>query len=89
MTGVALTERAMRKFEPTMIKEIEVFLGHILKSSQNYDPVLGATHSCRRLGIEIIGEPAFGFPLKTQTEPTNRFIQEGITAANAHNNVMI
>lgn len=89
MAGAALTDRAMRKFEPTMTKEIDVFLRQILRSSRSADPVVDATHRCRRLGMDIVGELAFGFPLRTQTEPTNRFLQEGISAANAHNNVLM
>ena len=92
MAGAALTDRAMRKFEPTMIREIDVFLKLILESSRSSDStgqIVDLTDRCRRLGIDISGQLAFGFELKTQTEATNRFLQEGITAANAHNNVLI
>ncbi|KAK2757100.1 hypothetical protein FQN54_005069 [Arachnomyces sp. PD_36] len=89
LVGSALTERAMRKFEPTMTEEINVFLKQILKASQSSSPVVDGTDSCRRLGIDIVWQLAFGYPLKTQTEPTNRFLQEGITAANVHNNLLI
>lgn len=79
----------MRKFEPTMTEEIQTFLKQILATAQSSDPNVDATQRCRRLGMDIIGQLAFGYRLKTQTESTNRFLQEGITAANAHNNLLI
>lgn len=92
MAGAALTDRAMRKFEPTMLREINTFLRLVLqsaKATQDQDKVVDLTERCRRLGIDISSALAFGFELATQTSAENRFLQEGITAANAHNNVLI
>lgn len=91
MVGTALTEKAMRTFEPTMTNEINIFLKVMLETcrSASSAAAVDATQHCRRLGVDIVGRLAFGFPLRTQTEPTNRFLQEGITAANKHNNMLI
>lgn len=88
MAGAALTDRAMRKFEPTMLAEIAVFLRQLLESTSERTSV-NLSEGCRRLGIDVSTRLAFGYPLATQTQARNRFLQQGITAANAHNNVLL
>lgn len=94
MAGAALTDRAMRKFEPTMLAEIAVFLLQLLESTEEEEEKkkktsVNLSEGCRRLGIDISTRLAFGYPLATQTQAKNRFLQQGITAANAHNNVLL
>ncbi|KAH7317159.1 cytochrome P450 [Stachybotrys elegans] len=75
--GEALTERSMRAFEPAMRNEIDVFLRLVLKSTSGNEPV-DMTPLLQHLGIDIVGMLAFGYPLRTQTEETNRFLQTAI-----------
>lgn len=87
LVGAALTDRAMRQFEPTMAAEIDVFLKQLLKSAHDSNPV-NVTERYRNLAMDVIGQLSFGYPLKTQTESTCRFLREGISAGNAHNNIL-
>jgi cytochrome P450 len=79
--GRVVTERSMRMFEPVMHEEIGVFLRNLYDASQTSRPV-NMTQSCKRLGIDIVGHLAFGYALNTQTEPTYRFIPDGIAMGN-------
>ncbi|ROW13543.1 hypothetical protein VPNG_04492 [Cytospora leucostoma] len=80
--GKALSERSMQSFEPTMISQIDVFLRLILDSSKKGETV-NMTPRCLRLGGDIICHLAFGYPLDTQTGPTNRPFLEAMTTINA------
>ncbi|KAI1390248.1 cytochrome P450 [Hypoxylon trugodes] len=73
LIGQPLTERSMRSFEPTMESEIDVFLNLLLESAQP-GHVVDMTERCQRLGVDIVGLLAFGFPLNTQTDEKFRFI---------------
>ncbi|ORY58509.1 cytochrome P450 [Pseudomassariella vexata] len=88
LIGGAVTERSMRDFEPTMASQVHTFLERILASTQASQPV-NISARCKRLGSDIVGLLAFGFPFNTQTEETYRPLQHGIAASNAHNNVMM
>ncbi|KAI1119779.1 cytochrome P450 [Nemania abortiva] len=81
LIGRAVTDRAMRKFEPIMNEQIDVFLATLYKSSLASQPI-DMTQSCKRLGLDIVGHLAFGFALNTQTEPKYRFIIDGIAMGN-------
>lgn len=67
----------MRVFEPEMAQEVDVFLGQLLKSSQKQE-VMDMTPSCEHLGVDIIGQLAFGFDLNSQRDPTHRAVSEGL-----------
>lgn len=69
----------MRVFEPDMAQEVDVFLGQLLKSSQNGE-IMDMTPSCDHLGMDIVGQLAFGFELNSQRDPTHRPVSEGIKA---------
>ncbi|KAI0545493.1 cytochrome P450 [Xylaria curta] len=81
LIGRAVTDRAMRQFEPVMIDQIGVFLRALYDSSLVSRPV-DMTQSCKRLGLDIVGHLAFGFALNTQTDPKYRFIIDGIAMGN-------
>ncbi|KAK3937135.1 cytochrome P450 [Diplogelasinospora grovesii] len=91
LIGQAVSERAMRMFEPTMTEQIDIFLGELLAlSSKGSSPSpVNMTDRCKRLGIDIIGLLAFGYELKTQTEETHRFIIKGITGSNYRSNCFL
>ncbi|KAI1407443.1 cytochrome P450 [Hypoxylon sp. FL1857] len=82
LIGQAITERAMRNFEPTMMKQIDIFIGQILSSSRapETQPV-NITEYTRRLGIDVVSLLAFGHALNTQTDPNYRFVLDGINAS--------
>lgn len=73
----------MRTFEPTMQKQIDIFLEILHKSCRTADvcPV-DMTQCCKRLGLDIVGHLAFGFSLNTQTDPKYRFIIDGVAMGN-------
>lgn len=77
--GFGISERAMRDFEPEMAQEVDVFLGQLLRSSQN-EEIVNMTPSCERLGVDIIGQLAFGFELNSQRDPTHRPVSAGMRA---------
>lgn len=90
MINAVLNDRFMRKFEPTLCKEIDVLLGSILSScsapeSQPAD--LG--NYFKYLSLDIVGQLAFGIALKTQTRPKNRFLTKGITISTYHTNLLM
>lgn len=72
----------MQSFEPTIISQINVFLHELLRSSLREENV-NMSQRCLRLGGDIICHLAFGYPLNTQTEPTNRPFLEAMVAINA------
>lgn len=80
--GPATSERSIRLFEQEMSKEIDIFLGLLLESSQK-DEVIDMSPRCEWLGVDIVGRLAFGFELKSQSEPTHRHVGEGIKARSA------
>lgn len=77
--GQVLTERSMRTFEPTMGAQIDIFLRLLLASSRKRSP-LDMTERCQRLGVDVVGLLAFGYPLTTQTGDDFRFLPPVIDA---------
>lgn len=87
----AVSDRAMRLFEPTMIEQIDIMISLFLES---YNPLLAKkveavniTTLCKRLGVDLIGYLAFGFGLNTQTDNTYRFLIPGLVAGNFRANL--
>jgi hypothetical protein len=72
----------MQTFEPTMTSQVDVFLRELLRSSRN-DEHANMSFSCYRLAGDIICQLAFGYPLNTQTEPTNRLFLDAMGAINS------
>lgn len=73
VVGQLITERSMRLFEPTMARQLGVFLRQLLISSQKNE-IVNMTTRCQRLGADVVGLLAFGYEMKTQTEDTNKII---------------
>ncbi|KAF1950263.1 cytochrome P450 [Byssothecium circinans] len=72
-----VSDRSMRVFEQQMSQQIDVFLRLLLKSSQQNE-VVNMSPRCERLGVDIVGQLAFGYQLDTQTDPTHRAVVDGI-----------
>lgn len=66
-----ISERSVRTFESVMSSQVDIFLGEILKSAQR-DETVDMTPRCQRLAADVICHLGFGYPLRTQTEETNR-----------------
>jgi cytochrome P450 len=86
LVGSAVSEKAVRSFEPTMWAQIDIFLRLLLESSQKGE-VVDVSERVRRLGADIVGFLAFGFSLKSQTEEQYRFLASAITFGNGISNV--
>lgn len=78
LIGQAINDKAMRDFEPTMMAQIDVFLDQIKEASNTSTPI-DMTDRLKRLGMDIVGLLAFGFPLNMQTDPTYRFMIKGLS----------
>lgn len=79
-----LSDRSLRTFEPTMAREIKVFLRHLLRFESepvNMAPV------CQYVTADITGHLAFGQSLHTQTEPTNRPLINAMASVNGITNL--
>ncbi|KAI1322518.1 cytochrome P450 [Xylariaceae sp. FL0255] len=77
LIGRAVNDQSMRTFEPTLQEQVDVFLRILYDSSRTSSPV-EMSRCCKRLGLDVVGHLAFGFDLKTQTEPTYRFMGDAI-----------
>lgn len=75
--GPVISEASMRVFEPQMQQHVDSFLRQLLVSSRQRG-VVKMTPPCERLGNDVVGELAFGYPLNTQTDPTHRVMVEGL-----------
>ncbi|KAI5917345.1 cytochrome P450 [Camillea tinctor] len=78
LIGRVLTDRSMRAFEPTIIEQIDIFIGNLLVSAQN-SQTLDMTEETRRLGLDIAGLLAFGYDLHLQTKESHRFMLTMLT----------
>jgi cytochrome P450 len=75
--GQVLSDRSLRIFEPTMIDEIDIFLKQLTTQDSVNMAIL-----CERLTADIAGQLAFGQPLRTQTESTNRVFPRAMLSMN-------
>lgn len=78
LIGQAISEKAMREFEPTLTAQIDVYLQRIREASLSSKPVDMTIH-LKQLGMDVVGLLAFGFPLNVQTDPTYRFMMRGLS----------
>ncbi|KAI0965086.1 cytochrome P450 [Xylaria arbuscula] len=85
LIGQAITDKAMRSFEPTMVEQINIFIDQLSLAAQGPAPV-NMTDMMKRLGADIVGYLAFGYALNLQTDPTYRFILRGLAAGSYQNN---
>lgn len=84
----AITDRAIRMFEPTMAEQIDVFVRHVLASIPGRESV-NMSQRCKWLGFDIVGLLAFGFQLNVQTQTDHRFILKGLVAGNYKSNAFM
>ncbi|OTA96263.1 hypothetical protein M434DRAFT_393110 [Hypoxylon sp. CO27-5] len=85
LIGQAISDKAMRDFEPIMIEQIDVFIRQLHVASRKACFV-DMTERLKKLGADIVGLLAFGYPLHMQTESTNRFVLRGLKVGAFQNN---
>ncbi|OTB09662.1 hypothetical protein M426DRAFT_316197 [Hypoxylon sp. CI-4A] len=85
LIGQAISDKALRDFEPTMTEQIDVFIRQLQVASRQADSV-DMTERLKQLGADIVGLLAFGYPLHMQTDPTNRFVLRGLKVGAFQNN---
>jgi cytochrome P450 len=85
--GEGISEKSMRKFEPDMTEEINIFLLQLVKSSSNHSKAVDMTKACQYLGFDIIGRLGFGTALALQTDEKNRFMSKGLETSNYRSNI--
>ncbi|KAI1208484.1 cytochrome P450 [Annulohypoxylon truncatum] len=84
LVGAAVSERAMRTFEPTLSNQVDVFVKQLLSPP---DAPINMTERSKRLGLDIVGHLSFGYDLRLQTEETNRFLVNAIQLGNYRSNL--
>ncbi|KAG4222612.1 hypothetical protein PC116_g28914, partial [Phytophthora cactorum] len=77
MIAPALSERAVKSFEPTVEDNINVYLKGILEASQASQPV-NMSERVQYLALDIVTKLSFGYPLDTQTKKENRLWVHGV-----------
>ncbi|KAI1137681.1 cytochrome P450 [Hypoxylon sp. FL0543] len=88
LIGQAISDKAMRDFEPVMLEQIDVFIRQLQVASSKGDFV-DLTERLKQLGADIVGLLAFGYPLHMQTESTNRFVLGGLKIGAFQNNSLM
>lgn len=84
----AITDQAIRAFEPTMASQIDIFLQQLLASIPHREPV-NMTQRCKRLGFDIVGLLGFGYELSVQTQSQYHFMLKGLVAGNYKSNAFM
>lgn len=88
--GQAINEKSMREFEPIMMSQVDIFLAQLLENKPGRKgAVIDITPRCQRLGIDVVGLLAFGYPFKTQTEEKLRFIPLAMASLNSRLNLFM
>ncbi|KAI0406581.1 cytochrome P450 [Xylaria palmicola] len=82
LIGQAITDKAMRSFEPTMVEQIDIFIEQLLQAAHELRFV-NMTDLTKRLGADVVGHLAFGYALNMQRDPAHRFVLQGL-AIGAH-----
>ena len=81
------SDQCIRAFEPTILKEIDIFVGKFLNSQKDgneHDEEWLAptdmTECCRYIGYDIMGDFGFGQSFELQTKADNRFLMDAVVA---------
>lgn len=80
------SDQAIRAFEPTMLRHIDLFVKKLVKAEGSNDDGEGwltpmdMTECCRHLQYDVMGEFGFGQSFQLQTTPDNHFLIDAATA---------
>ena len=72
------SDRCLRDFEPTILKEIDVFVGKF--DQENWSAPADMTKCCRYLAYDIMGDFGFGQSFNLQEKTDNRFLMDAVLA---------
>ncbi|XXH03795.1 hypothetical protein Hte_010201 [Hypoxylon texense] len=86
VVGQAINERGMRVFEPTMAQQVDLFVKLLFVSSKSSTPV-NLSERVGYFACDIVSLLSLGYPLNLQTDPTNRFMIQGMFRANYFGNI--
>ncbi|KAF7532048.1 hypothetical protein G7054_g8310 [Neopestalotiopsis clavispora] len=81
VVGQVINEGAMRRFEPQMLEQIDVFLKLLRSACDGPKPVNMSTQ-LDYLACDIVGLLSFGSRLRLQTNNENRFMMRGMYYGN-------
>lgn len=84
--GQVLSDRSLRIFEPTMNKEIDVFLKLLLETKAK---TVNMSPLCEHLTTDIAGQLAFGQPLNTLVDARNRIFPRSMISMNRFVNIFM
>ena len=81
----SFSEQAIRSFEPTILRNVDVLLKQIAHSrtdvtKKGWTDVVNMTDKCKRFTLDVMGELAFGDRFDLQTREENRFILQAVRA---------
>lgn len=81
LIGQALSEHSLRKFEPTLIDQVDLFITNLLRAP-GPSRAVNMTPSCRYLALDTIGQLGFGYDLKLQANEQHHFLTDAIISTN-------
>ncbi|KAI1866588.1 hypothetical protein JX265_007889 [Neoarthrinium moseri] len=88
LVGQALSDQSLRRFEPTLLEQVDTFI-RILYKASDVSRAVDMTLSCRHLGLDTIGQLGFGYDLKIQSEEEHRFLKKAIVFTNFRINLAL
>jgi cytochrome P450 len=86
LISTGLSEKSIRRFEPIMTSQIDIFLEHLRGFARSRYTVDMTIH-CKYLALDISSLFGFGSSLELQTSPHNHFITDGMEASMFRTNV--
>ncbi|KAH7309768.1 cytochrome P450 [Stachybotrys elegans] len=89
LVAKVVSDQSIRKFEPTLLAEVDVFLHKLHHHATVDDGDAGVNMSMlfSHLTMDVMGHLAFAHPLSLQTETRFRFMIQGSAAANYYLNI--
>lgn len=87
LIGGAVSDKAFRSFEETMVEQVNIFVNQLMASYQESPTSpINMTERCERLGLDTATLYAFGYALNTQTSSEHRFFIRGLAIGTWQNN---
>ncbi|KAH9890220.1 cytochrome P450 [Xylariomycetidae sp. FL2044] len=85
--GGLLSESSMRRFEPVMLEQVDIFVRQLLALSRRGAAPVNMSDRSKFIGADVVGHLAFGYDLKLQTDPTHQHIAKEFKTGNHRLNV--
>ncbi|KAI1384222.1 cytochrome P450 [Hypoxylon trugodes] len=84
LSGPAVNDRSMRAFEPTMAKQVDIFIQQLALCQGT---PIDMKMRCNYLAMDVVGLLSFGYPLHSQTDSKNRFLADEMARGNRRLNI--